>query len=49
MKLKKKLREIEKLKQRPQAELDGLQLRKLETESEVLEKLREMGVEASIQ
>merc|ERR1712070_889332 len=36
MKLRKKLREIEKLKQRPREELDVLQQRKLEGEAELI-------------
>jgi len=45
MKWKKKLREIEKLKQKPSEDLDVLQKKKVEGEAEVLAKLRELGYE----
>jgi hypothetical protein len=44
LKLQKTLREIRSLKQRPVADLDTLQLRKMQRESSVIERLRELGV-----
>eukprot|EP00928_Gymnodinium_smaydae_P061773 TRINITY_DN45785_c0_g1_i1.p1 TRINITY_DN45785_c0_g1~~TRINITY_DN45785_c0_g1_i1.p1 ORF type:complete len:371 (-),score=103.34 TRINITY_DN45785_c0_g1_i1:37-1104(-) len=46
LKLRKKLREIEKLKEKPSEELDFLQRNKVEGENIILAKLRELGAEA---
>ena len=48
MKLRKKLREIEKLKKRPADELDSLQRKKLEGEAELLAALVELEARANV-
>jgi len=47
MKLRKKLREIDKLKQLPAEELDVLQARKLEGEADLLARLEKLGAASS--
>eukprot|EP00928_Gymnodinium_smaydae_P042360 TRINITY_DN28535_c0_g1_i1.p1 TRINITY_DN28535_c0_g1~~TRINITY_DN28535_c0_g1_i1.p1 ORF type:complete len:639 (-),score=160.65 TRINITY_DN28535_c0_g1_i1:72-1988(-) len=43
--LRKKLRDIEKLKEKPASELDVLQRQKLDTEAEILQQIRNLGAE----
>ena len=43
--IKKKLREIEKLKEKPEKDLDPLQRQKIAQEAEFLQQLRDLGEE----